>query len=129
METTCLNTELDGSLTLRVWGEGRNFIDAMRQAKKNAVNDVLFNGIAKGLSGYQSRPLVTEVNARQKHEQYFNVFFSDKGAYKKYTSYADRRWGSSRRMKVGGQVKAGVTIRVLVPALKQQLIDDGILKP
>ena len=36
-ETECISKEMDGSLTLRVWGTGRNRTDALEQAKKQAV--------------------------------------------------------------------------------------------
>lgn len=127
-EPECLNTESDGSLTLRVWGDGRNLTDAVAQAQKNAINVVLFKGVTKGLSGYQSRPLVPEVNAREKYQNYFNKFFKDGGEYMKYVSERDRRWGTTERRKNGNQVKYGVTIRVLVPELRERLIEDGILK-
>ena len=32
--------------TLRAWGRGKNRTDAIEQAKKNAVRDVLFKGVA-----------------------------------------------------------------------------------
>ena len=41
-ESECLGVELDGSETLRAWGRGKNRTDAIEQAKKNAVRDVLF---------------------------------------------------------------------------------------
>ena len=59
---------MDGSLTLRVMGTGRNKIDAFEQAKKQAVYDVLFKGITKGNTDYNMRPVMTEVNARQRHQ-------------------------------------------------------------
>ena len=33
--TECYGTELDGSLTLKAWGNGRHRWDAVEQAKKN----------------------------------------------------------------------------------------------
>ena len=44
-ETICMSVDLDGSQTLRVWGKGSTQADAIEQAKKNAVYDVLFKGI------------------------------------------------------------------------------------
>ena len=41
-QTECISVEQDGSQTLRVWGKGRNRVDAVEQAKKNAVYEVLF---------------------------------------------------------------------------------------
>lgn len=70
----CMGVELDGSQTLRVLGYGRNRSDAKEQAMKNAVWAVVFDGIREGVSGCNMRPLVTEVNARERYEDYFNVF-------------------------------------------------------
>ena len=44
----CMGVELDGSQTLRVWALGRNKVDALEQAKKNAVREVIFKGIRNG---------------------------------------------------------------------------------
>ncbi len=127
--TECMNVELDGSQTLRVYGKGRNRTDAIEQAKKNAVYDVLFNGIKSGNGGCNTQPLLLEVNAKEKYEYYFNVFFKDRGEYLKYISMEDQRilskkWGYRKE-----QMYYGITVRVLRPELKQRLIDDGIIKP
>ena len=72
--TECLGVELDGSQTLKAWGNGRNRQDAVDQAKKNAIRDVIFKGIRDGKSECNTKPLVFEVNAQDKYEDYFNVF-------------------------------------------------------
>ena len=64
-ETRCLGTEQDGSQTLRAWGKGVSKADAIEQAKKNAVADVLFKGI-KDNGPCNTTPLVLEVNARER---------------------------------------------------------------
>ena len=74
-DAECLGVELDGSQTLRIWGVGRNKKDAVEQAKKNAVRTVLFKGIHGGLSGCNTKPVILEVNAEEKYEDYFNAFF------------------------------------------------------
>jgi hypothetical protein len=130
-KTECLGIEMDGSQTVKAWGNGRNRFDAIEQAKKNAVNDVLFNGIYEGKQDCEKRPVVAEVNARQKHEAYFNKFFADGGEYKKFVSLKDERIGQkiSRDRKGARQsVTHGVVVRVLRAELKQKMIEDGILK-
>lgn len=130
-KTECLGIEMDGSQTVKAWGNGRNRFDAIEQAKKNAVNDVLFNGIYEGKQDCEKRPVVAEVNARQKHEAYFNKFFADNDQYKKYVSLKDERIGQklSRDRKGSRQsVTHGVVVRVLRAELKQKMIEDGILK-
>ena len=127
-ETECISKELDGSLTLRVWGIGRNKLDAVEQAKKNAVYEVLFQGVRKGNKGTEQRPIVTTVNARDKHRDYFDMFFTDKGEYKKYVSMADRRIGSTKKIKGTTQVCCCITVRVLCPQLRMKLKNDEIIK-
>jgi hypothetical protein len=130
-KTECIGIEMDGSQTLRAWGKGRNRFDAVEQAKKNAVNDVLFKGIIDGDQSCEKRPLVPEVNARQTYSNYFNLFFSDNGEYLKYISLKDEKIKDRifRDKKIAEQgVVYAVTIRVLRAQLQQRLIKDGILK-
>ena len=127
-ETECIGKEMDGSLTLRVWGTGRNRTDALEQAKKQAVYDVLFRGVTKGNTDYNMRPVMTEVNARERYSDYFDIFFMDRGEYLKYISMEDKRAGSTRVSKRNYRdVTVGVTVRVLVPQLRARLKADGVL--
>ncbi|MBO4475943.1 MAG: hypothetical protein J5737_04415 [Bacteroidales bacterium] len=127
-ETECIGKEMDGSLTLRVWGTGRNRTDALEQAKKQAVYDVLFKGITKGNTDYNMRPIMSEVNARERYQDYFDIFFMDRGEFLKYISMEDKRAGSTRVIKRNYRdVTVGVTVRVLVPQLRARLKADGLL--
>lgn len=124
----CLGVELDGSQTLRVQGYGRNHSDAKEQAMKNAVWAVIFNGIRDGVEGCNTRPLVTEVNAKERYEDYFNIFFADNGEYKKYVSLRDtkRRSGGKSKDKLG--YAYDLTIRVLRAELKARLKADNVIE-
>lgn len=130
-KTECLGVEQDGSQTLKAWGNGRNRADAVAQAKKNAVLDVIFNGITEGKSQCQVKPLLFEVNAQEKYEDYFNRFFADGGEYKNFISLRDERIFDKinrDRKKARESVTNGLIVRVLRPELKEKLIADGILK-
>lgn len=130
-KTECLGLELDGSQTVKAWGNGRNRFDAVEQAKKNAINDALFNGIYEGKQDCEKRPIVSEVNARQKHENYFNNFFVDGGEYKNFISLKDERiFQKINRDRKGAResITHGFAIRVLRSELKQKMIQDGIIK-
>ena len=124
----CLGVELDGSQTLRVQGYGRNKNDAKEQAMKNAVYAVIFDGIRDGMEGCNMRPLVTEVNARERYEDYFDIFFSDKGAYKEYVSMRDTKKRSADKAKDRIGYSYDLTVRVLRPELKARLKADNIIK-
>lgn len=128
----CLGVELDGSQTLKSWGTGNNKADAVEQAEKNAVNEVLFKGVLNGKAECNTKPVVFEVNAREKHEAYFNKFFADGGAYKNFISLKDepRFLLKKKDRKVGvKEVQFGVVVRVLRAELKNKMIADKILKP
>ncbi len=129
-ETECLGVELDGSQTLRTWGIGRNRLDAVEQAKKNAVRDVLFKGILKGKSECNQKPVLFEVNVQEKHEDYFNKFFADKGAYSEFISMKDERIISGifkEKKRIEDEVNEEVVVRVLRAELKKKMIDDKIM--
>ena len=123
----CLGVELDGSQTLRVQGYGRNRSDAKEQAMKNAVWAVIFDGIREGAQGCNMRPLVTEVNAKERYEDYFNLFFSDNGEYKKYVSLRDTKKRSGGRSKDKLGYAYDLTIRVLRSELKARLKADNLI--
>lgn len=132
-EPECLGVELDGSQTLRVWGVGRNKKDAVEQAKKDAVRAVVFKGIRGGLSGCNTKPVIFEVNAEEKYEDYFNVFFMDNGEYLKYVSMKDEKRVNifkkdKEKEKSKHFVKYAITVRVLRSELKKRFEDDNILQ-
>ena len=129
-DTECLGVELDGSQTLRTWGIGRNRLDAVEQAKKNAVRDVLFKGILKGKNECNQKPVLFEVNAQEKHEDYFNKFFADKGPYAEFISMKDERIIPGilkEKTKIEDEVNEEVVVRVLRAELKKKMIDDKII--
>lgn len=123
----CMGVELDGSQTLRVQGYGRNRMDAKEQAKKNAVWAVIFDGIRDGVQGCNMRLLVTEVNAKERYEDYFNIFFADGGEYEKYVSMRDTKKRSGGREKDKLGYSYDLTIRVLRAELKARLKSDNII--
>ncbi len=128
-----VGTELDGSYTIQAWGRARNAADAYVQASKQAVYDVIFteiqfvSGQAPSSSGVL-KPLIYEVNARQKYEDFFNAFFADGGEYKKYSSMKEKRDFSTRYQKTDSQTTARVNVCVFRSKLRQRLIDEGIIK-
>ena len=126
-QTECMRVELDGSQTLRAFGKGKNKKEAIEQAKKNAVRDVIFKGINAGSSECNKRPLVNEVNAIEKHSYYFNLFFKDKGEYASYVKL-DEKKTSRIKSKSSSQENWGVVVTVDREGLKSKLINDKIIK-
>jgi hypothetical protein len=127
----CLGAELDGSNTILVYADGRNRKDAVEQAKKNAVREILFTGIMNGKESCNLKPIVPEVNASIKYEKYFNDFFKDGGEYREFVSVKDERISNKilrDRMLGRKQIKKSVVCRVNSYKLKEKLINDKILK-
>lgn len=128
-EVECLGSELDGSVTLKSWGKGKNRADALEQARKEAVNAVLFTSIRNGKQECNNSPILNAPNIREMKADYFNIFFKDNGDYKKFTSTKDESFGEKEKEKGrDGDVVYGYVIRVLRSELKKQMITDGILK-
>jgi hypothetical protein len=128
--TECMGVELDGSETLKAWGKGKDRNDAVEQAKKNAVRDILFVGVRSGKTECSVKPVLNEVNAQTKYEDYFNKFFTDGGAYKNFVSQKDESLFPlifKDRKADGSEVEYGVIVRVLRSELKKQMIADKIL--
>ena len=127
-EVECLGSELDGSVTLKSWGKGKNRADALEQAKKEAINAVLFTSIRNGKQECNNSPILNAPNIREIKADYFNNFFKDKGDYKKFVSTKDESFGKKEKENGrDGDVIYGYVIRVMRSELKKQMISDGIL--
>jgi len=125
--TECLGKSMDGSQTLRVWASGRNRADAIEQAKKKAVYDLVFTGIQAGNGECNSYPIVDEANARKKYEDYFDTFFADGGAFLKYVSIANQKKSAMQRFLGDGTQTFGIIVTVNRSALRQRLVSDNII--
>jgi hypothetical protein len=120
VETECLEDKLDGSFILQAWGKGSSKSEAIDQAKRNVLNDILFKGINKGC---QLRPLIVEVNASTKYRSYVYSFFNSK--YKDFISIEKSPKSLKKSRK---QTSYGIKVRVKVEDIRQKLITDNILK-
>jgi hypothetical protein len=130
-KTECMGSEHDGSITVKAWGNGRSTSDALEQAKKNAVYDVVFKGIVEGQGTCSRIPLLPAGNARIKNESYFNSFFRDGGEFLNYVSLQDERYSDKWNRDGKGarqSITYGIILRIQRSELKEKLISDGILK-
>jgi hypothetical protein len=130
-ETECMGVEMDGSVTLKAWGNGRNYFDALEQAKKVAVRDVVFKGIQNGKSDCSRVALVLEPRAQETYEEYFAKFLADGGEYTKYVNSKDEKLNQKRK-RDKKEARESVTLAAIVRvdrlALKRKLVEDGIIK-
>lgn len=125
--TECMGKSMDGSQTLRVWASGRNKANAIEQAKKKAVYDVVFTGITGGSGECNAYPVIDEANARKKYEEYFDVFFADGGAYRKYVTIVNQKKSSIDKFQGDGTVMYGIIVSVNRSALYQRFVSDNII--
>jgi hypothetical protein len=120
---------MDGSLTLEAFGKGRNKSDASEQAKKEAVNAVIFLGIKDGNGGCAKDPLFFDSNIRRLHEDYFAIFFKDDGPYLNYVSLKDETIKNKvkrKKQKEDNMQQRMVVVRVDRLALKKKFNEDKI---
>lgn len=119
--TECLEDKLDGSFIFRAWGKGSTKKEAIDQAKRNVVNDILFKGINKGKC--RIRPLIIELNAEEKYRSYTYKFFDDD----EYKDYIHLEKSPKSRKKSRQQTVYGVKIKVHVEAIREKLREDNII--
>lgn len=125
--TECLGKNMDGSQTLRVWASGSNKSDAVEQAKKKAVYDVVFSGIQAGSGDCNAYPVIDEANARKKYEEYFDLFFANGGAYTEYVFISDQKKAAMQRYYGDGTQTFGIIVTVNRSALRKRFESDNII--
>ncbi len=125
--TECLGKAMDGSLTLKVWAKGTSRMEAIREAKKKAISEVLFQGIS-GSGDCNSYPVVDTPNARTKNEKYFNKFFDDGGGFKKFVDEVEKRSEADNFQGANSQQVYGVVLKIDRPGLKKRMQKDKIIE-
>lgn len=121
-KTSCIQDKMDGSFVLKAWGKGKDKTEALDQAKRNALNDVIFNGI-RGGEFCKFMPLVSEVQAKEKYSSYFYNFFQ-----KDYKNFIKIEDSPKKRMKSKTATNYGFNVIVLREELKIKLKTDNIIK-
>ena len=129
-DVVCVNSELDGTITVKAYGMGGNRRDAIEQAEKNAVHTVLFKGIRSGTNDCNQAPLIGSPNVRKQHAAFFNEFFSDRT--KPYAAYVSRRkdvrWNLPLHTKAAGsQIVYELILRIYTDKLYQEMQNNGII--
>jgi hypothetical protein len=127
-QPVALSTEHDGSIVMRVWGEGRNRSEAVQQAHKDAVYVVMFKGVSFGKNVKPTKQLVFDRRAEEKHKSFFNDFFAEDGPYTQFVSDENTPTRKSdKKQKSAKQERWEVTVKVLRTQLEQYLVDEDII--
>jgi hypothetical protein len=132
-KTQCISAELDGIQIVNAWSNTAEFITVIEQAKRNAVNDILFSGLLEGKNNCNVQPILAAANIKPNNEAYFNKFFAPGGSYINYVSVKDdkveRAFGKEKNPEIiRKMIDKGFILRLNRPALKEKMIADGILK-
>ena len=123
-----LSTNFDGSYVIRTQVRSRDAVTAFTDAQRKAVEEVIFDGVKSSAGGISDlKPLCYDKNIREKREDYFNAFFSDKGPWKEFANLKDKRPGTTRYQRDGRQMVQSVTVTVDRAGLKKKLQEDGII--
>lgn len=118
-----------GTAIMRVWTYSKNPQVAIMQAGKNAVHGIIFAGIAPTndklrLPGVPA--IINDPMIETQHAEYFKAFFADGGPYQRYVSFM-ANGVPDQVIKIGKEYKVGINVTVQVDALRQRLMDDGVL--
>lgn len=116
-----------GSALIKVYCYAKKVDKAIELAKPNAVHGVLFKGIVGG-KGVSAQPALVKPEVYEANKDFFDEFF-DNGTYHQFVSLSsDGTISPKDRVKVGKLYKIGITVSVNKDALRQYLVDKGVLK-
>lgn len=81
-DVICINSEMDGSITVKSYGMGKNRKDAVDQAMKNALDAVMFKGIRAGNeSECNLAPLIYSEQVKKRMQSISRPFFQIRPKY------------------------------------------------
>ena len=128
-EVQCLGIDANGNQLLKSWSYSKNLYDndQLEVAKQRAVKEVIFKGIRNGNKDCAAKPLVFDMNAETKYEEYFNKFFSAGGAYKQFSELINPELYKTENDTRKKLYDSGIDVRVNVRELKSKLMDDNII--
>ena len=123
-----LSANYDGSYVIRVQVRSRNAPMSFADAQRKAVKEVIFSGVKAGSNGMSDlKPLCFDLNAQEKYEDYFNVFFQDKGEWENYVNIKGQRILTNDYQRTISQTVSTMNVTVDRAALKKKLQADGII--
>lgn len=124
-ELECAGNGVQGTYLVRVWTYDKKQKDAQAACARNAVHGVIFKGFAGGDGCIGQKALVPTPGAEMEFEDYFRLFFSDNGEYRKYVSIVA---GSELCEKVGKEYRAGAIVSIQKDELRKALEAAGVIK-
>jgi hypothetical protein len=130
-ETECVSISRNGIQTVKAWGIGLVEKDAILNARRRAIDDVLFKGLRGGNSSCNMRPIISNPNTKINQENYFNIFYAPNGAFERYAGLPEENW-LRRKLKINkkneGKLAYEIIIEIDILGLKKQLRNDNIIQ-
>lgn len=131
-EVATVAVGVDGTKLVKVWGYGKKSEDAVRNAKELAVACAIFRGFPAASNGKAAKtpPIVTDSNAAEKHQAFFENFFAPGGKYLQYVNLStDAPPSGQDRIKVNKKTyKVGVVVSIAFDELRKDLEKEGIAR-
>ena len=123
-EAVCAGVAREGGKMLKIWGFGRKPDLATIQAKRNAVHAMLFKGSLTGDCTINA--IVKDPDLIEQHQQYFDEFFKNGGAYLNYVAESGGASKEVVRVKDRGRkvFKASTIVVVQYDALRERMVRD-----
>ena len=84
-QTECISLETDGYVTIKIWDIKKGKSYTSQQARKDAVETILFSGIS-GTNGCNTQPpILNKANEQQNFKSIEKKFFSKNGKWSVFT--------------------------------------------
>ena len=130
-ESECVGISRDGFQVVKTWGTALNHNQAIFNARKNAVDDIIFKGIRNGNGGCDTKPLISKPNFKRNNQPYFDDFYASNGAFQDFVSDPTGNW-LKRALKENpqsdGKTAYEVLVAVDVRGLKAFLINQNLIQ-
>ncbi len=120
----------EGTKYVKVWAYGKKVEDAINTAKMSAVAAAIFRGIpAGGDQVAATPPLCRDMDAAEKHEAYFEEFFTIGGPYLQFVTQTSHGVPSGQdQVKIKKGYKVGISVQIMYDNLRRKLEQDGIIR-
>lgn len=130
LQVHCLGNNSDGTLSIRSWGTARELKDAIEDAKKKALKEVIFSGVKNGSQDCGMIPILLSVNSKLDNESFFAAFFGDPNVYGQFVTVTQDNINNARKYSGSTRSAQGIVHSIDVSvdklALKKYLQSKGI---
>ncbi len=126
-EMVSMGVGAQGTALVKVYAYTDTLDEAIENAKRTAMEGIMFKGIAGGRAAYR-QPAMVKSDEHARHRGFFKRFF-EKGEYLRFVQQSnDGSVGYEDRVRVGNKYKIGVVVAIDKTALRQYLEEEGIIK-